>query len=412
MAAVAPVGAHGVQRIGDADDPDHLRQLPAFQPGGVAFAVEPLVVVAGTAVGLRQKFQPLENFSAPDGVLLHDVELLVRQPGGFVEDGVRHGDLSDVMEQGAPVEAVQLLAGGKSTDYPTKGISVICPWSAGGGTDSCLRAFCEAMGKNLGVTLTVDNQTGGGGILGHQAIADANTDGYTIGMITFELATYKKLGTSELTWENYAPLCRVNTDAAAITVGAKWAADNGITDLPGFIDYCKAHPGEVQMGGSSNASVWHIAGGYLMSATGIDIQMITYQEGAATAVQNAAGGFIQGVTVSLAEARSFIESGDLICLGVMDEERNPVFPDVPTCKEQGYDITYYTQRGMAAPLGVDDAIMTRLEEACAAAIEDPDFVTFMNNNGQAISYLDAQGYADYLKQAAVDVAAAMDAVGL
>ena len=111
MAAVAPVGAHGVQRIGDADDPDHLRQLPAFQPGGVAFAVEPLVVVAGTAVGLRQKFQPLENFSAPDGVLLHDVELLVRQPGGFVEDGVRHGDLSDVMEQGAPVEAVQLLAG-------------------------------------------------------------------------------------------------------------------------------------------------------------------------------------------------------------------------------------------------------------------------------------------------------------
>lgn len=293
------------------------------------------------------------------------------------------GGSSSTAASTAGSAAASSAAGGKSTDYPTKGISVICPWSAGGGTDSCLRAFCEAMGKNLGVTLTVDNQTGGGGILGHQAIADANTDGYTIGMITFELATYKKLGTSELTWENYAPLCRVNTDAAAITVGAKWAADNGITDLPGFIDYCKAHPGEVQMGGSSNASVWHIA-----------------------------GGFIQGVTVSLAEARSFIESGDLICLGVMDEERNPVFPDVPTCKEQGYDITYYTQRGMAAPLGVDDAIMTRLEEACAAAIEDPDFVTFMNNNGQAISYLDAQGYADYLKQAAVDVAAAMDAVGL
>ena len=136
------------------------------------------------------------------------------------------------------------------------------------------------------------------------------------------------------------------------------------------------------------------------------------RKGTGTAVQNAAGGFIQGVTVSLAEARSFIESGDLICLGVMDEKRNPVFPDVPTCKEQGYDITYYTQRGMAAPLGVDEAIMTRLEEACAAAIEDADFVTFMNNNGQAISYLDAQGYADYLKQAAVDVAAAMDAVGL
>ena len=157
------------------------------------------------------------------------------------------GGSSSTAASTAGSAAASSAAGGKSTDYPTKGISVICPWSAGGGTDSCLRAFCEAMGKNL---------------------------------------------------------------------------------------------------------------------------------------------------------------------GVMDEERNPVFPDVPTCKEQGYDITYYTQRGMAAPLGVDDAIMTRLEEACAAAIEDPDFVTFMNNNGQAISYLDAQGYADYLKQAAVDVAAAMDAVGL
>ena len=268
------------------------------------------------------------------------------------------------------------------------------------------------MGKNLGVTLTVDNQTGGGGILGHQAIADANTDGYTIGMITFELATYKKLGTSELTWENYAPLCRVNTDAAAITVGAKWAADNGITDLPGFIDYCKAHPGEVRDGRFFQrfclAHRWrlpderyrhrhpddHLSGRrcYRCPERSRRLHSGRYR--------------LSGRSSQLHRVRR------LICLGVMDEERNPVFPDVPTCKEQGYDITYYTQRGMAAPLGVDDAIMTRLEEACAAAIEDPDFVTFMNNNGQAISYLDAQGYADYLKQAAVDVAAAMDAVGL
>ena len=139
-----------------------------------------------------------------------------------------------------------------AAEYPSKGISVICPWGAGGGTDAVLRAFCEAMGKDLGVTLTVDNRTGGGGIIGHQAIADAEPDGYTIGMITFELSTYKHLGTSELTYEDYEPLCRVNTDAAAITVNAEWAKANNITDLAGFIDYCKAHPGEVQMGGSSS----------------------------------------------------------------------------------------------------------------------------------------------------------------
>lgn len=297
-------------------------------------------------------------------------------------------------------------------DYPSKGISVICPWAAGGGTDACLRAFADAMGRQLGVTLTVDNLTGGGGILGHQAIADADPDGYTLGMITFELSTYNALGQSELTDLSYDPLCRVNTDAAAITVNAEWAADNDITDLASFIDYCKEHPGEVQMGGSSNASVWHIAGGYLMNETGIEIQMITYQEGAATAVQNAAGGFIQGVTVSLAEARSFIESGHLICLGVMDAERNPAFPDVPTCKEQGYDIQYFTQRGLALPLGVDPEIKAVLEKAAEAAAEDPDFVEFMNNNGQTIAYQNSEDYAAFLAQSMIDVPAAMEAVGL
>jgi len=299
-----------------------------------------------------------------------------------------------------------------AAEYPSKGISVICPWGAGGGTDACLRAFCEAMSKNLGVTLTVDNRTGGGGIIGHQAIADADPDGYTIGMITFELSTYKHLGTSEITYENYDPLCRVNTDAAAITVNAEWAKANGITDLTTFIDYCKAHPGEVQMGGSSNASVWHIAGGYLMNAAGIELQMITYQEGAATAVQNAASGFIQGVTVSLAEARSFIESGHLVCLGVMDTQRNGLFPDVPTCQEQGYDITYFTQRGMAIPKGTPDDVKAKLVAACEAAIADPDFVEFMNNNGQTIAYQNAEEYTAFLAQSLTDVGEAMKVLGL
>ena len=297
------------------------------------------------------------------------------------------------------------------TDYPTKGINVICPWGAGGGTDACLRAFSEALGKELGQTLTVDNQTGGGGILGHQAIADADPDGYTFGMITFELSTYDKLGTP-LSYENYDVLCRVNTDAAAVTVNAKWAKENNITDLKTFVDYCKAHPGEVQMGGSAPSSVWHIAGGYLMQAEGIEIEMITYEEGAATAVQNAAGGFINGVTVSLAEARSFIESGDLICLGVMDNERNSALPDIPTCKEQGIDLTYFTWRGLAVPKNVDPAVKAKLEKACETAIADPDFVSFMQNNGQTISYMNSADFEAFLKQNKTDVENAMDVLGL
>ena len=295
-------------------------------------------------------------------------------------------------------------------DYPKKDVYVICPWGAGGGTDVCLRALCQAMGEELGVNLTVDNITGGGGIVGHQAIANAEPDGYNIGMITFELSTYLSLGT-ELTWENYDLLGRVNTDAAALSVNAKWAADNGITDLASFVAYAKAHPG-IQLGGSSNASVWHIAGGYLEEATGIDVEMITYQTGAAAAVKAAASGEIAGVTVSLAEASSFLQSGNLVCLGVMDAERNAKFPNVPTFREQGVDVIYGTWRGMGAPKGMSAEALAALREAVAKACQNKTFVEAMANLGQTISYLDAAEYGAFLKNNAEAVAASMKALGL
>ncbi len=294
--------------------------------------------------------------------------------------------------------------------YPKKDLYVICPWGAGGGTDACLRALCQAMGEELGVNLTVDNLTGGGGIIGHEAIANADPDGYTIGMITFELSTYPSLGT-ELSCENYDLLARINTDAAGLSVNAKWAEKNNITDLASFIAFAKENPG-IQLGGSAPASVWHIAGGYLEEATGIDVEMITYQEGAAAAVKAAASGEIQGVTVSLAEASSFLQSGDLICLGVMDAERNAKFPDVPTFQEQDVDVVYGTWRGMAAPKGLDEEALTVLREACAKACENETFVATMANLGQAISYQNAEEFGEFLVGNAEAVAASMTALGL
>ena len=305
-----------------------------------------------------------------------------------------------------------LAPSASAADYPDKGITVICPWGAGGGTDNCLRAFCAAMEKQLGVTLTVDNLTGASGVIGHEAIADADPDGYTIGMITWEIVSYAPQDMSEYTYENYIPLCRVNTDASAVTVNTAWAQENGIEDLDGFIAYCKEHPGEVTMGGSSSGSVWHVGGGYLMNAAGIDFKMITYSDGAASASKAAAQGEITGVTVSAAETRSFVESGDLTMLAIMDTERNPVFPDVPTFEELGYDVVWSTWRGMAVPVGTDEAIVEALEAACAAAIEDPDFVEAMAALGQKIDYLNGEEFTEFLAAQTADVPAAMVAVGL
>ncbi len=300
-----------------------------------------------------------------------------------------------------------------AADYPTKGIKVICPWSAGGGTDSCLRAVCLAAEKVLGQTLTVENTTGGGGAIGHTAIMTAKPDGYTFGMITFELSTYLPQGTAEISFEDYEPLCRINTDPAALTVNTEWATKNNITDVASFVAYCQANPGTVNIGNSAPASVWHIGAGLLAAKTGIDVKHVAF-EGAAAAVTALAGQHIEAVSVSLGEVRSQVEAGNLKVLGVMDVNRPAaeLFKDVPTFQEQGFDVVYYTWRGLALPKGVDPAIKATLEDAFAKAVQDPEFVEYMKNASLTISYQNAADFSASLAQNAQDVADTMKALGL
>ena len=289
-------------------------------------------------------------------------------------------------------------------------VEIMVPAGEGGGLDTTIRKFATYLEKELGTTITILNKSGTAGVTGYTWSYNSTNKGYSYQFTapTVIISAAQGLFTGFDPMKVIKPVSGlVNAEGMIISrLNAPWK------DAQELIDYAKAHPGEVQMGGSSNASVWHIAGGYLMNAADIELQMVTYQEGAATAVQNAASGFIQGVTVSLGEARNFIESGHLICLGVMDDQRNSLFPDVPTCKEQGYDIAYATQRGMAVPKGIDPAIKDRLQAACAAAIEDPDFVTFMNNGGYTIAYQNAEEYTAFLAQSLTDVGEAMESLGL
>ncbi|MDD3213196.1 MAG: tripartite tricarboxylate transporter substrate binding protein [Eubacteriales bacterium] len=314
----------------------------------------------------------------------------------------------------AMVLAVLMVLGTTSAlaaDYPTKGITMICPWSAGGGTDSCLRALSLAAEKILGQTITVENKTGGGGLIGHSAIMTAKPDGYTMGMITFELSTYIPQGTGDVSYEDYDLICRVNTDAAALTVNTAWAQENNVTDIDSFVAYCKANPGTVNIGNSAPASVWHIGAGLLAQATGIEVEHVAF-EGAAAAVTALAGGHIQAVSVSLGEVRSQVEAGNLTVLGVMDTKRAELFPDVPTFQEQGYDIVYGTWRGLALPKGVDPEIRQILADTFAKAVEDPDFVEFMKNSALTIAYQNTEDFTAFLKQNYTDVKSTMEALGL
>lgn len=295
----------------------------------------------------------------------------------------------------------------KAVDYPKKNITMICPWSAGGGTDAVLRALCGTAEKYLGVGITVENKTGGAGAIGHAAIKNAKPDGYTVGMITFELNSLPQQGLIDFTYADFDPLIRVNADAATLTV----KADAPYNSVKEFVDYCKAHPGEVSIGNSAPGSVWHIGAGLLANSTGIDVKHVAF-EGAAPAVTALAGGHIQAVTVSLAEVKSQLDAGNVKCLGIMDSKRPAAYPDIKTFKEQGYDIEYATWRGLALPKGVDPEIKQILVDAFTKAEHDPQFVEAAGKLNLNLAYLNPEDFTAFLKQNFEDVTTTMKALGL
>ncbi|SDG85114.1 tripartite tricarboxylate transporter substrate binding protein [Propionivibrio dicarboxylicus] len=291
--------------------------------------------------------------------------------------------------------------------FPEKPVTVICPWTAGGGTDVLLRALSKEAEKFLGQTINVVNQTGGAGAIGHNAIRTARPDGYTVGMITFELNSLPPQGLVPFTWKDFDPLMRINSDPAALTV----KADAPYSTVRGFMDYAKAHPGEITIGNSAPGSVWHIAAGLAAEKTGVTVKHVPF-DGAQPAVTALVGGHIKAVAVSVAEVRSQVQAKNLKILGVMSSERDKIFPDVPTFKEQGVDVQFYTWRGLALPKGVPAANKAKILDAYKKAFETKDFQEFAAKASLNLSYQDSAEFAKFLDQNFKDVSAVMKNLGL
>lgn len=291
--------------------------------------------------------------------------------------------------------------------YPDKPVTVICPWTAGGGTDVLLRALSKEAEKYLGQTITVANQTGGAGAIGHNAIRAARPDGYTVGMITFELNSLPPQGLVPFTWRDFDPLMRINSDPAALTV----RSDAPYSTVRGFMDYAKAHPGEITIGNSAPGSVWHIAAGLAAEKTGITVKHVPF-DGAQPAVTALVGGHIKAVAVSVAEVRGQAQAGNLKILGVMAAERDKIFPDVPTFKEQGVDVQFYTWRGLALPKGVPPAIKAKIADAFQKAFDSKDFQDFAAKASLNLAYQNGAEFTKFLDQNYKDVEAVMKNLGL
>ena len=253
--------------------------------------------------------------------------------------------------------------------FPSKPITLIVPWPTGGGSDLSMRLVADAAGKVLGQPIVVVNKPGAGGAIGTREIASAAPDGYTIGMVGNGVVARMYANPNANDIKDLQPLVFFGPDPAAITV----RADLGVGTLKEFIAKAKAKPkglknGSDQPGGSSYVGI-----AIYEDKLGVKTTRVPYQ-GYALQVQALLSGEVDSVTVPLVEVVQYHKTGKVKILGVSDSQRHFLAPDVPTFKEQGFDVIYGSWRMIVAPKGIPEDRLKILESALVKAMSDPEFI--------------------------------------
>lgn len=311
---------------------------------------------------------------------------------------------------------VALLVGaaglpGAAEGFPDRPITLIVPWGAGGGTDATARIVAALLEEELGQPVTVVNRTGGSGVVGHSAIAEAAPDGYTIGMATVEIGMMHWQGLTDLTWEAYTPLALVNFDPAAVQV----RADAPWEDLAELVAYIRDNPGRLTASGTGQGGIWHLAIAGLLSELDIAPDAVRWvpSDGAAPALHDLVAGGVDIVPCSLPEARALIEAGRVRSLGVMSSARNEAFPDIPSAEEVvGVAWEIGAWRGLVAPAGLPDDIAATLISALETVYNSDRYAEFMSARGFGRMWAAGDDFAAFMRDSNESLGEVMREVGL
>lgn len=230
-----------------------------------------------------------------------------------------------------------VFANGQS-DYPNRNINVIVQYSAGGGTDISVRGVLDATKGSLpqGVNFAVSNVTGGAGLIGLNQVVTAQSDGYTLGVLNTDLVINYCLGRTKISVADFEPIGCALIDPFVLIVDAKAPYKT----FKEFIEYAKAHPGEIIMGETGMGAAPSLAVLALQQHFGVSFKTVSYG-GSADCVTAIVGGHINATIAQTVNAASQVQAGNLTYLASMSEQRLSTYPDVPTMKETYPDIDFF-----------------------------------------------------------------------
>ncbi len=298
------------------------------------------------------------------------------------------------------VAAPAVLRGGLSYaqgSWPAKTVRFICPFAAGGGTDTVSRLLCDQLGRILGQQFVVDNKGGAGGNIGTAELARATPDGYTLGLITVASHTLNPMLYSRLPYDadkDIIGVSRVAILANLLGVPQSLPA-NTIAEL---IALCRKEPGKYSFASSGPGTSLHLSGELFKTMAGIDIVHVPYK-GAGPAYGDLASGTVQMMFANMPSMLPQVRGGKLKGLGVTSARRFAGAPEIPAIAETlpGYVATSWY--GVGAPAGTPEPVLARLEAAIVEALKQPDLQRrWLEDLGLDMPPPGRAGFAEFLAE--------------
>jgi tripartite-type tricarboxylate transporter receptor subunit TctC len=280
--------------------------------------------------------------------------------------------------------------------YPSKPITIVCPYPAGGNTDQRSRQFSKFMANALGQPLIVDNKPGAGGNIGTELIARAKPDGYTIGMGNFAPLSvnptlYKKLNYDPV--RDLQPICLLERGPLVLMV----PPNSPFKSVQDIINAAKASPGKLSYANGGQGGSHHLSAELFKLMTGTDITNIPYKGGAPATI-DLLGGQVDMMFEQMYSASANLRAGKLRALAITSKARSPLFPDIPTLHELGLkDFEVNNWQGFVAPAGTPMAIVKRLNDVCNQALQDPTIRNQLLEQGNVPGGGTPEQFAEHIK---------------
>jgi tripartite-type tricarboxylate transporter receptor subunit TctC len=292
----------------------------------------------------------------------------------------------------AALGLIAATAVASAQDFPTRPVTFIVPWGAGGATDITIRALAEAASKHLGQPIIVENKAGGGGTVGGATMAaTARPDGYTIAQIPITIFRYPV--TQGATWDPLKDFTYI-ANIAGYVFAAYCSTESKLSNWKDVIDFAKANPGKMTYASPGHGTSPNIGMELMAAHSGVKFTEVPFKSTSEVNIAVAGNHTLCGATGL--DAKPLADAGKLKFVNVWTGEPNAKLPGVPTLKELGYPYVFDSPWGIAGPKGMDPKVVAKLQDAFRKAMDDKLFKDALDKYDMIANWMDAAAYTKFV----------------